>query len=211
MKNSLLCFIFTAIVHIVYAQSDSSLSLHIIGEKVVVNKEKLLLNFSYYYENQLANDVAVVDYYSPCFWEDAHQDTSKSSFLVLIIKDDSGKIVLPTQPIDSVYSSDHDKFLVDSTQFYDKFEKMQKLDFVFHTRVLHPKDVLINLFTMKLNKRKCFQARYFDFDFSRKHTISLFYLAKDDILLLLNKTVLKPDDEVFLGKIHSNEVELIFR
>lgn len=211
MKNSFLCFIFTGLSFVVSAQTDSSISLHIIGEKVYVNKEKLLLNFSYYYENHLSKDAIVMDYYNPCFWEEAHQDTTKSQFLVLVILDDSGKVVLPKQHPDTLYSKNHELFLADSTHFYEKFYKLQKQDFIFHTRLLRPSDVLINLFTMKLNKRKCFQTRYFHFDFGRKYTISLYYLAKDDIHLVLSMAALKKDDEIFIGKLRSNEVELVFK
>lgn len=196
---------------ICHSQSDSTLQLKIIGNKLCISKEKLLLNFSYYYENNTKNHVAILDYYDPCFWEDFNQDTSKSEALVLVIKDDSGKTVLPTSQPDSLYVSESEKYSIDSAAFHEKHKHQQEKDHIFHTRVLRPKDVLINLYTIKLNKRKCFQAKKFEFDFSRKYFFSLYYLSKEDISPLLNHSMLGHDTQLFKGKLQSNEVELCWK
>ena len=196
---------------ICHSQSDSTIQLKIIGNKLCINKQNLLLSFSYYYENNTKNNVAILDYYDPCFWEDFNQDSTRSEALVLVIKDDSGKIVLPTNKIDSLYLSDHEKYSIDSSAFYEKYKHQQEKDHIFHTRVLRPKDILINLYTIKLNKRKCFQAKKFEFDFSRKYFFSLYYLSKNDIFQLLNHSILEHDTQLFKGKLQSNEVELCWK
>jgi hypothetical protein len=196
---------------ICHSQSDSTIQLKIIGDKLCINREKLLLSFSYYYENNTKNNVAILDYYDPCFWEDFNQDSSKSQALVLVIKDDSGKIILPTSKIDSLYLSDHDKYITDSSSFHEKHKRQQEKDHIFHTRVLRPQDVLINLYTIKLNKRRCFPAQEFVFDFSRKYFFSLYYLSKEDISQLLNHSSIEPDTHIFKGKLQSNKVELCWK
>lgn len=194
-----------------HSQPDSTIQLKIIGDKLCIDKQKLLLNFSYYYENNTNNNVAILDYYDLCFWEDFNQDTSKSQALVLVIKDDSGKIVLPTNQIDSLYLSDHERYTSDSSLFHEKHKRQQEKDYIFHTRVLRPKDVLINLYTIRLNKRKCFTTQKFEFNFSQKYFFSLYYLSKEDISQLLNHSMLGHDTQLFKGKLQSNQVELCWK
>jgi hypothetical protein len=94
--------------------------LKIIGDKLCINKGNLLLSFSYYYENNTQDHVTILDYYDTCYWEDFNQDSTRSEALVLVIKDDSGKIVLPTSKIDSLHLSDHEKYSIDSAEYYEK-------------------------------------------------------------------------------------------
>ncbi len=196
---------------ICHSQSDSTLQLKIIGDKLCINKEKLLLSFSYYYENNTKDNIAILDYYDPCYWEDFNVDSTRSEALVLVIKDDSGKIVLPSSKIDSLYVLDHERYSTDSVAFYEKYKRQQEKDHLFYTCVLRPKDVLINLYTIRLNKRKCFQSKKFEFDFSRKYFFSLYYLSKEDISQLVNHSMLGHDTQLFKGKLQSNEVELCWK
>jgi hypothetical protein len=196
---------------ICHSQADSTLQLKIIGDKLCINKEKLLLSFSYYYENNTKDNVAILDYYDPCYWEDFNQDSTRSEALVLVIKDDSGKIVLPSSNIDSSYVLDHEKYSIDSSAFHEKYKRQQEKDHQYHTRVLRPDNIFINLYTIRLNKRKCFQAKKFEFDFSRKYFFSLYYLSKEDISQLLNHSLLGHDTQLFKGKLQSNEVELCWK
>jgi hypothetical protein len=195
------------------ASGDSLILLKIIGEKVCIDK-KGNLSFSYYYENISPNPLIVLDYYDPCIWENPHlylaSDSLPTLGLVASIKNDLGEEILPVLDSHSLDSIPPEKYRIDSLAFYEVYEPKKTLEYLDHTRVLKPQKPLINFFSLKPNKRKCFLPGQFTFDPERKYTIRLFYLAHADAATLINHSTVKKEDHLFVGKIMSNEVELCF-
>lgn len=196
-----------------FCQYDSIITLRIIDQKICYNKKTSALNFSYYFENHSDSHLVIIDYYEPCVWENPlnRLDSNQTFGLVLKIVDDSGKVLLPTVVIDSVAMSHHEKYTSDSTRFFEVYERTRDKDYLFHTRSLRPLDVLINLYNLKMNKRKCFYKSTFAFDYTRKYKIHLYYQSNEDVAKLVRHSVLNKDDVLFIGTLKSNEVDLCFK
>ncbi len=212
MKYCFLFFISLIFSFTSFCQTDSTLSIHIIGDKVCIDRNKLQLNFSYYYENHTAEPIVVIDYSEPCFWE-THllTDSSKSPFIYLVIQDDLGNTILPNVMPDSTYIPYNQKKNLDSTTFHtDYFHEKETLSSE-NTLTVAPKAEFVSLFSMKLNRRKCFNPKLFVFDFSRKYTFQVVYSAKEDIRELASDAFVKNHGKYFQGKIVSNKVALCFK
>ena len=206
--------IWLLILNSLYAlsQDTSGISLQIIDANVCFNKKTSALNFSYYFENHSDKHMVIIDYYEPCPWEKQRHisDSAYIPGLVLRIKDDLGQLVLPTIVPDTA-AMQHDLYIQDSLNYFEDYNKTRNKNYLFHTRSLRPKDVLVNLYNLRINKRKCFYKSVFTFDYSRKYTVSLYYLAKEDVHTLANYAVLNKDDVLFVGELISNEVSLCFK
>lgn len=207
-------FIFLGLLSIdAFCQHDSIITLRIIDQKICYNKKTSALNFSYYFENHSDSHLVIIDYYEPCVWENPRNklDSNQTLGLILRIVDDSGKVLLPTVVIDSVAMLHHEQYTSDSTKFFEVYERARDKEYLFHTRSLRPLDVLINLYNLKLNKRKCFYKTSFVFDYSRKYKIQLYYQSNEDVAKLVRYSVLGKDDVLFVGTLKSNEVDLCFK
>lgn len=191
-------------------KKDSTMSLHIIGDKVYADKASYSLSFSYYFENNTEKHLMVLDYYEPCAWEDptVWSDSGRTRGLVLHILDESGQEVYPNQNDSARFRPD---YKTDSIAFYELYHEKNRRGYLDHTRMLRPKQSLINTFSLKLNKRKCFEEATFVFDRSKKYRVYLSYTAGSDVEELANHSVMNRHDKVFHGIIRSAEVELLFK
>ena len=194
------------------AQNDSSISLHILDQKICMEKSKLNLSFSYYYENRSSKNLVVIDYYEPCFWEKqlAQKDDSLYMGLYLVIEDENGKVLTP-QPYNDTLNSESNSSIDEGLAFYESYYRGLINDYRFNTAILQPSAMLTGFFSMRLNKRKCFHAGSFAFDNTKKYTIHLQYLAPHNLREYANKSMLKKNEEMFLGEMLSNKVPLCWK
>jgi len=211
MKKGLLTNIYLLLFLNAFAQIDTSITLRILDPQVCIDKAKYIIGFSYYFENNSSQKLILVDYYEPCYWEHANSDSARTVGIVLQIEDENGNLVLPMRKPDSLQTSNLTKYISDSTHFYHTYEHRNRHEFHFNTSILNPKAVMTNYFTMKLNKRKCFHPCFFELDFTKKYTVSIKYIAESTIHHHVNQTMVKKDDHVFVGEIHSNKLELCFK
>lgn len=193
---------------------DTLLYVHIIGDKICLDK-KGSLNFTYYFENKAPETLIVLDYYEPCAWENQDwlhtNDSLKTIGLVAVIKDDSGNVVLPVRREWSLDSNfNEEKHKEDSLLFYETYEQEKIKEFDFHTRAVKHNHKLMNFYSSRLNKRKCFDPGTFVFDPKRKYTVTLHYISHPDALHLLNHGRISKTDVLFVGTSVSNEVNLCF-
>jgi hypothetical protein len=195
-------------------RGDSLLTLHILGDKICAEKNTLNLSFTYYFESQSNEHLIIIDHYETCFWEKPRTDTSDQEAtkgLYVVIKDDSGQVVLPARDLSFQDSTQHKEQWLQNEAFSTLYDQTLLKDWEFHTRILRPKDTYMNLFTLKLNKRKCYSPATFHFDPTRNYYLSLHYVAGEDALELINKSYLGKTDRLFVGEIRSNEVELCLK
>ncbi len=192
---------------------DSLVSIGIIGDKVCIDK-KGNLNFSYFYQNKSSNYVILLDYYDPCIWENPvfymKEDSLHTLGLFVSIQNDQGEEMLPVRNALSSDSAVPEFVHQDSIAFYEAHEKQKSEDYEYHTRVLKPKTSMINFFSLKLNKRKCFGEGEFKFDPNRKYTVRLHYVTQADMIHLLDPSMIHKSDHAFVGKVMSEKVELCF-
>src|SRR6478735_1161662 len=118
---------------------DSLLELHIIGDKICLDK-KGNLEFSYFFKNTSEEHLIVIDYYEPCLWENPlyqHlSDSGRTLGLVLEILDSAGNVVQPARPL--YVDSLADKMHQDSLAFYETYHNKNLQEYEYHTRVLKP-------------------------------------------------------------------------
>ena len=190
---------------------DSLLELHIIGDKVCFDK-KGNLEFSYFFKNTSEEHLIVIDYYEPCLWENPlYQHPSDSEYtqgLMLEILDSVGNVLQPTRPL----YADHlaDKMHQDSLAFFESYHSKNLQEYEYHTRVLKPGTSLINFFSLKSSKRKCFRAGTFQFDQSKPYRLRFSYVTFTDSKDLVNHSMIRKQDVMFVGKIVAKEVPLCF-
>ncbi|HAR19163.1 MAG TPA: hypothetical protein DCR46_00755 [Cytophagales bacterium] len=212
MKKLFLTTFYSIVSFWVTAQNDSSLSLHILDQKICVEKSKLNVSFSYYYENRTSKNLVVIDYYEPCVWEKqlAQKDDSLYVGLYLVIEDENGKVLIP-QPYHDTLHTESNNLSEDGLAFYDSYNRGLTNEYHFNTAILQPGAMLTGFFSMRLNKRKCFQVGSFVFDSSKKYNVQLQYTAPQNIREYANKTMTKKNEEIFSGVILSNKVPLCWK
>lgn len=185
---------------------DSLLELHIIGEKICLDK-KGNLEFSYFFKNTSEEHLVIIDYYEPCLWENPSylhpKDSALTLGLVLEILDSAGNVLHPARP-------EHDALGQDSLTHYEAYHAKNLREYEYHTRVLRPKTSLINFYSLRPSKRKCYRTGTFDFDRSKSYRLRLSYLTFPDANDLVNHSMIRKQDVVFVGKVVAKEVPLCF-
>jgi len=210
MFRSILMFCLLGLSQVGFSQRGDSLLLKIVDQKVCYNRKTTVLSFSYYFENLAKKSQVVLNSYEACLGEMARHetDTTRTFGLVLEILDSAGNIVQPIVKLDTGAAT---KYLTDSTEYLENYETYRTKDLRFFTRSIHKTNQLYNLFYIKANRKKCAFVAHYDFDLTKKYTLRLKYVAREDVSNIANSNFYERGDNFYVGTLYSNQVPLCFK